>query len=134
MAGVTWDELVTELLLTPLGMASSNTRVALARKDPRLSKGILVRLRKGDLPAWTYHVDAETGDVIRIDTKSLVPGLGTLPRTITLEDYRDVQGLRIPFRVITEDLGNGRVIVQWEEIETGLTLAEDAFVFEPRER
>ena len=90
----------------------------------------VVRLKKGDLPAWSAYVDAETGDIVRVDSKTVIPGVGSLAQKAILEDYREVHGMRLPHRQITETVENGRVIVQVESVEAGI--AVPAAFFSPK--
>jgi len=92
----------------------------------------VVRLRKGELPAWMAYVDAETGDVTRVDSQTLVPGLGTLPQTTTLGDWREQHGLRLPHRVTTETPANGRVVAEFDLIEVGVEVPEGFYA--PQQR
>jgi hypothetical protein len=84
----------------------------------------VVRLKQGDLPAWMAHVDAETGDLLRVDSSQLAPGLGAVPQTAFLEDHRDVEGLRLPHRVTTESVVSGRVVVTFTGVEVRLAVPD----------
>lgn len=59
--------------------------------------GLLVRA--GDLsgPAPTYYVEAETATVVGVDRMTYVRGLGQIGCKTRWGDFRDVQGLRLPF-------------------------------------
>ena len=50
-----------------------------------------------------------------------------LPQTLRFEDYRDVGGLRLPFRWSTEDEGSGKIVAEIESFEAGLELPADYF-------
>jgi hypothetical protein len=90
---------------------------------------LLVRLVTEGLPALTLSVDAETGDTLEQDGKHEVPGLGVqLPYTIRFENYREVKGLRIPFRTVRSDDASGMVIMELEDIETDLDIDPAVFV------
>jgi hypothetical protein len=90
-----------------------------------------VELGLGQAPRITVQVDAESGDLLRAEVRELVEGFGGLPKTVTFEDWRDVQGLRLPMRVVTEDDTSGRVVVEYQQLQTGLTLGDDVFRLEP---
>ncbi len=91
----------------------------------------VVQLRKGELEPLLLFVDAETGDVVKTEGHALARGIGSLSRTTTFEDWREVAGVRLPFRMITEDEATGRIVVQMESFESGLELPPDTFVLRP---
>lgn len=74
----------------------------------------VVRLVKGDLPPWMVWVDSETGDIIRVESQVLVRNAGTLPQRSVFEDYRDIEGLRLPMRITTENESNGRTVIEFQ--------------------
>ena len=79
-----------------------------------------VRLQLGEAPATIAHVDLATGDMVGAEVRVPSGDGSVATRTLTLEDWRDVEGLRLPMRMIGEDPGLGRVIVQYTRLETGL--------------
>ncbi|MFT5732375.1 MAG: CubicO group peptidase (beta-lactamase class C family) [Planctomycetota bacterium] len=79
----------------------------------------VVQLSKEGLPDWSAFVSMETGDVMRVDTVSVVPGAGSLPQETRLGDYRDVDGIRIPFRISVKS-PLGRTVVQYERVVPGI--------------
>jgi CubicO group peptidase (beta-lactamase class C family) len=91
----------------------------------------VVQLGKAGLPPLFAHVDFETGDLVKLTGRTFARGTPGPERTTRFEDWRVVEGLRIPFRIVTEDEGTGRVEFQMESFETGLALPEDAFVLGP---
>ena len=95
---------------------------------------LVVELTLGEAPPLTVQVDAESGDVVRAEARELVTNLGGLPKTVSFEDWRDVQGLRLPMRVVTEDDTTGRVVVEYQELETGLQLGDEAYRIAAGER
>ena len=91
----------------------------------------VVRLETEDLPAIRLSVDAETGDVLRVERTLVIPGVGGMPVVDTYEDYRNVLGLRIPYRTIESNEATGRTIFEVESVEINLDLDDDAFVIRP---
>lgn len=88
-------------------------------------------LTAGDLPALRLYVDAATGDPVKAEQQTLDPTLGQSVRTVTrFEDYREVSGLRLPFRSISSNEWNGRVVLQLEKVEPNVDLDESAFAVE----
>ncbi len=90
-----------------------------------------VKLTKGSAPPWVVHVDLASGDLLRAEVEEIVDGIGTLPKTVTFEDWGELEGLRLPRRVITEDEATGRVVVEYRSLETGLAEQPGLFVLEP---
>ena len=93
-------------------------------------KVALVRLSGGGAMPSTLYVDLETGDVLKQDLNNVHPVAGPIATTILFSDYRDVQGLRIPFEVRTRNIQVGEIRYAFETIETHLDLADSGFVLE----
>ena len=93
----------------------------------------IVELRKQGLPNVTLQVDAETGDVLTLATTLLLPGLGGVPSTARFEDYRVVDGVRLPFRQVESNEQLGRTIYEVERIELDLEVDEALFTLRPAE-
>jgi len=88
-------------------------------KDQRSAR---VRLVKGEAPAVTLHVDLATGDLLGAEVSEVVDGAGTFPKTLTFEDWREIEGLRLPMRIVSEDDVTGKVVTQYQTLLTGLVL------------
>ncbi|MCH8274362.1 MAG: serine hydrolase [Armatimonadetes bacterium] len=87
----------------------------------------VLELKSGYAPATTIFVDAETGDVLRADTTAQpLPGVN-IPVTTRYEDFREVHGLRIPFRTILSNDWSGRTIIQIEKIDVNLKVSGRIF-------
>lgn len=81
----------------------------------------IVELREGGYPPVREYVDAATGDTLLVEMNTVLPGgRGTLPNRTLLRDHRNVEGLRIPFEVVTSDDANGQVLLQFDDIDTGM--------------
>jgi CubicO group peptidase (beta-lactamase class C family) len=93
----------------------------------------VVELKFGDLPAMTVFVDAVTGDVLLSEIISIQEGGIGIPVTIRSEDFREVHGIRIPFRSISSNEQAGRTIIEDQTIETNIQLDDDFFVLTPPE-
>lgn len=79
----------------------------------------VLKLVKGQAPAYTYHVDMETGDVLEAKTVTLVPGSQQRRKTVLhFADYRPWKGLRVPFRMTTSNEWNGKIVIQIEKAES----------------
>jgi len=89
----------------------------------------VVRLKQGELPSRTYRVDAETGDVLRVNLVAIFGAVRT-PMTIAYSDFREQGGVRRAMRVEFENQESGRIVLTLEELETGLQLDESVFSLE----
>lgn len=90
-----------------------------------------VRAASEGLPDSHVYLDAETADVRFVELNTVVPGLGTFPVEVSYEDYREVGGLRVPFRVFTENPHTGTTVIQFASLETDPDLPEDLFSLDP---
>ena len=78
-----------------------------------------------EVRAW---VDAETGDTLFEEFEQPVgENLGTLHRVRSYSDFREFEGLRVPYRGTQEDEYTGRMLFNVEHIEAHLLLPDDAF-------
>jgi CubicO group peptidase (beta-lactamase class C family) len=93
----------------------------------------VVELKFGDLPAMTVFVDAVTGDMLLSQVISIQEGGIGIPVTIRFEDFREVHGIRVPFRSIASNEETGRTIIEDETIETNIELDDDFFILTPPE-
>lgn len=90
---------------------------------------IVVEGTPGELPKMTLSIDAETGDILRIDKMMDLPefpGL-KLPVTTDLRDWREVSGIRVPHELVTKTEQNGRFILRLSEVKTGVTVPDGFF-------
>ncbi len=90
-----------------------------------------VELDKGELPTTTVSVDAETGDVLTANTVLLLAIGGGLPVGTSFEDYREVEGVRLPHLITDANEASGQTIVQIEAVEVRLEVPDDFFVLTP---
>lgn len=88
----------------------------------------IVRARLGEMIKSTITVDAETGLVTAENLVMMAPGIGAMPMRVVYDDYREVAGLMLPFRIESSTLWHGKIIVELTSIETNVTLPDDAFV------
>ena len=75
------------------------------------------------------YLDTENGLTLGYDEVQDVPGIGMVGCEVRFFDYRDIEGVQIPFRV-TEKYPTpmlGTSTYQIEKIETRLTLKKDPF-------
>jgi len=86
----------------------------------------VVRLAKGDFPARMCWIDAENGDLLRIQ-QMLVEGSIRIPVTLDFSEFEEFDGIRRAMRVVSENQATGRTVLTFEEFETGLELEDELF-------
>ncbi len=89
-------------------------------------KTIQVKLVVGDAPAHSVELDAESGDLLRSSTTRL-GGKVQVPVKTTYSDYREVNGLRLPHRVVSSNPFSGRTILVTESIDFGVPIDDGVF-------
>jgi hypothetical protein len=103
--------------------------VSVLREDKFEGKpAFVVELRKKGLPNVTLGVDAQTGDVLVLTTTLIMPGLGSVPSTTRFEDYRVVDGVRLPFRQVESNEQLGRTVYEVERVEFDVKVDQNSFV------
>jgi CubicO group peptidase (beta-lactamase class C family) len=86
-----------------------------------------VHLRDGELPIVMLDVDLETGDVLRWRESMLAPDVGQIATTIRFDDYRDVEGARIPFKTVIANDASGRIVIELDAVEARVAFPPNAF-------
>ncbi len=87
----------------------------------------LVLLKSEDVPPSTLYVDAETGDILKQETAILIPGMGEMPVVNLFEDYREVEGVHFPFRIISSNEANGKTVIEYETLEANINPGSNIF-------
>jgi hypothetical protein len=90
----------------------------------------VVRLDSAGLPPVIVSVDAQTGDVLHEQRTVAIPGGGGLPMTTTYSDYRDVRGIRVPYRYVESNEQAGRTLYQVESVDVGVELDPNVFTLQ----
>jgi photosynthetic reaction center cytochrome c subunit len=80
---------------------------------------VLVAVREGQPPVRLYF-DQQSGLLVRMVRYAETP-LGRNPTQIDCADYRDVDGVRVPFRVTTSQPGNTNTI-QFETVQQNIPI------------
>ncbi len=76
-----------------------------------------ILLKEKDLPAVTAYIDTETGDVIKLKVKILMPSIGSIGMHIYFDDYREKHGLRIPFKTTIKNPMMGEMVIKYNEFK-----------------
>jgi len=94
-----------------------------------------LKLKSSEAPDYIVYVDAGTGDMLKAETDVISPAfkLPESQRFTRYEDFREVHGLRIPFRIISENESSGRTVMQFEKIDTNLKINDEIFTLSPPE-
>jgi CubicO group peptidase (beta-lactamase class C family) len=95
-------------------------------------------VRAGDCSASapTMFVDAATGRLRRMDGLTFVDGLGVLGQHVAFDDWREVGGALLPFRIEVE-LAHpliGKIVNTYETFEVGVEVDAGWFKLEPEAR
>jgi len=93
----------------------------------------VLQLKRSELPPVTIFVDTATGDVLKSIVVVLQEGGIGIPVTTQYEDYREVHGVRIPFRAISSNEYSGGMTTQYETIEVNLAIDDNFFILTPPE-
>lgn len=92
--------------------------VKLARTEQKGGKRVhRLTLEAGDLPTTHVEVDGKTGDVVAMRS-GVVASVGVVPASSTFEDFRKVGGLRLPFRIVTDEFQSGESVLTFDRIRT----------------
>lgn len=120
LTGASLDQVRTSSLGALLGDWSQRFDSAVVERvdEVKDEKSARVRLENGEAPAMTVHVDMGTGELLRAEVSEIVDGGQTFPKTMTFEDWRHIEGLRFPMRLVTEDDVTGKVIIEYQAFET----------------
>jgi hypothetical protein len=66
-----------------------------------------------------------------LTTTLILPGLGSVPSTTRFEDYRLVDGMRLPFRQVESNEQLGRTIYEVERVESDVKVDDGLFTLRP---
>lgn len=91
-------------------------------------KVYVVRLNGVETHTITLFVDAKTGDVIKQENNMMIEGIGSLPVTTQFEDYRNINGLRLPYKITTSNMRQGNIVLEVQSTEVDLSF-KSIFLF-----
>jgi photosynthetic reaction center cytochrome c subunit len=90
----------------------------------------VIAFRKGG-GQMRFYFDSQSGLLLRVSERIESP-LGDLPQDTDYSDYRDVDGVKLPFTV-TETLVEGRTTLHWDRIQVNVPV-EDARFDKPAQK
>ncbi|MEO2007974.1 MAG: serine hydrolase domain-containing protein [Pirellulaceae bacterium] len=94
-------------------------------------KVFLLKLSAKGIPTRTLAVSAESGLVLMEKTAVIAPGIGPYPVTNIYTDYRAVNGVMLPFKIVSKTLPSGEIVTQFEGSTTLDELPDSAFRLTP---
>jgi hypothetical protein len=102
--------------------------VVVVRKDKLLEEDVWVaRVENKLFPPATRYISCKSGLLLKEDGWFTAKGAGVLPMTTRFEDYRNVGGVLIPFRVVSQKPFFGEEVIQYEDAKANPELPEGSF-------
>jgi CubicO group peptidase (beta-lactamase class C family) len=92
----------------------------------------IVRVECEFLPPLTRYVSTRTGLLLKEEAWVTAKGMGTVPLTVHCENYREVAGVKLPFRLISQSRVTGKQTMQFTEAKANREIQEDTFAL-PKE-
>jgi CubicO group peptidase (beta-lactamase class C family)/dipeptidase len=87
-----------------------------------------IRLSGKSVPPLTLRLNGETGDILFTTHLLLRPGSqARFPIQTRYEDYREVEGLRLPFLITQSSDYFGSIVIEIENVKTGAAFPKDIF-------
>ena len=87
-----------------------------------------VRIKPEKANAVTYFISAKT--FLPIKQNSVIVSSTSsqkIPVTTTMSDYRKVDGVMIPFKITSENIGTGETILYVKNIKHNVKITDDKF-------
>jgi hypothetical protein len=78
-------------------------------------------------PPLTRYVSTKTGLLLKEEAWITAKGVGTVPITIRYEDYREVAGVLLPFRLVSASSVSGKQVMQFTEARANPEVRADTF-------
>jgi hypothetical protein len=80
------------------------------------------------LATWLgEYVSTRTGLLLKEETWVTVKAVGTVPLTVPYEGYRELAGVKIPFRLTSESRLTGKQVMQFTEAKPNTEIRADTF-------
>jgi hypothetical protein len=86
-----------------------------------------LRLSGGKTPTITITIDANNGDIFKIESKMLNPTIGSMAVTRLYEKYKEIQGVRFPHKITVKNDFNGESVIEVDSIEANLSFNPNIF-------
>jgi hypothetical protein len=108
-------------------LAHYDSMKVIEKRVVRGKDAFLVELKEQGLPDATIAIDSESGVILTRRGSLLVQDIGAIPIQITYDDYRDIEGLWIPFKMTLFNPMSGNTVIEYKSIETNKTFDADTF-------
>jgi hypothetical protein len=92
----------------------------------------IVRLDSEFSPPVTRYVSTKSGLLLKEESWITSKGVGTAPLTVQYDDYREVAGVKIPFRLTSESRLTGKQVMQFTEAKANVEINAKTFTL-PKE-
>jgi CubicO group peptidase (beta-lactamase class C family) len=94
-----------------------------------------LRAQNGDDPPKAIAIEKGTGDVLVVKSQNYIPEMGmSLPYTLIFRNYKEVDGVRLPFEVTEKNEMTGENIHTFDSVKTRIKALDAQFRFVPREQ
>jgi hypothetical protein len=90
----------------------------------------VINLTRGSLPPMIIYLNQETGDIERMESRTVAVSGSKNPVTASFGDFREQFGLRLPFMLRTESDAAGATVVKIENMQANVKV--DAKEFAPK--
>jgi hypothetical protein len=87
----------------------------------------VVRIECEFQPPLTRYVSTKSGLLRREEAWITAKGVGTVPLTVLYDDYREVSGVQLPFRLTSESAVTGKQIMQFTEAKPNPEISATTF-------
>ncbi len=119
------------LASAPIAWYAPNARVRPSETFEGTENAIVILSETGAGPAMRIYLDPNTGRTLGVRSAVPVPGVGNIPILTRYGDWRDVDGVSIPFRVEIENPFTGKTVIENERVEFDVEIPASSFVVEP---
>jgi len=94
-----------------------------------------LRAQNEDDPPKAIAIDKKSGDVLVVKSQNYIPEMGgSLPYTLIYKNYKEVEGVRLPFEVIERNEMTGDSTSTFDSVETRVKATDEQFRFVPRKQ
>jgi len=93
----------------------------------------VVKASPRDAPVLELTLSAQSGATLKVEGFTFDLENGSVPVVTVFEDYRDVFGVRMPFRIIEQTPSAGRTLTQYDNVRINVPVDDDSFAFVPTE-
>jgi len=106
----------------------TSVSVRLAGKDRLGDEEVwIVRLEYEFQPPLTRYVSVKSGLLQKEEAWITAKGVGTFPLAVRYDDYREVAGVKLPFRLTSESAVTGKQVMQFAEAKPNPEISAETF-------